>query len=167
MRTLINSLPSIARLTLHGGLAPAARHRSPTTHNHTTGDAYTRSSPSVRRLADELGVDLGTVTGLGAEGASPTKMSRPLRGAAVPPRVCRSYRSAPLAKTIARAIDRSQTVDSPLLPHSGIRARWLAHTSRQAQRKDGVKVSVNDLIGLVCGAGTHQRATGQRQSGGR
>ena len=33
-----------------------------------TGDAYTRSSPSVRRLADELGVDLGTVTGTGRRG---------------------------------------------------------------------------------------------------
>ncbi|MEK9656051.1 MAG: E3 binding domain-containing protein, partial [Halieaceae bacterium] len=33
-----------------------------------TGDAYTRSSPSVRRLADELGVDLGKVTGTGRRG---------------------------------------------------------------------------------------------------
>ena len=33
-----------------------------------TSDAYTRSSPSVRKLADELGVDLSTVTGTGRRG---------------------------------------------------------------------------------------------------
>ena len=33
-----------------------------------TSDAYTRSSPSVRKLADELNVDLSTVTGTGRRG---------------------------------------------------------------------------------------------------
>ena len=45
--------------------APATAETTAPQQTIQTGDAYTRSSPSVRRLADELGVDLGTVTGTG------------------------------------------------------------------------------------------------------
>jgi pyruvate dehydrogenase E2 component (dihydrolipoamide acetyltransferase) len=76
--------------------APAAAETATPQQTIQTGDAYTRSSPSVRRLADELGVDLGTVTGTGRRGRITDDDVKAATGSDnSAPRECRSYRLAP------------------------------------------------------------------------
>ena len=112
-----------------------------------TGDAYTRSSPSVRRLADELDVDLGTVTGTGRRGRiTDEDVKAAAGGSSVAPDGVKVIPLTATRKTIARRLTEAKQT----IPHFYLTAEYeldglLAH--RAALNESGnVKVSVNDLI---------------------
>jgi pyruvate dehydrogenase E2 component (dihydrolipoamide acetyltransferase) len=127
--------------------APAAAETATPQQTIQTGDAYTRSSPSVRRLADELGVDLGTVTGTGRRGritdddvkaATSSDNSAPEGVQVIPLSATR--------KTIARRLTEAKQS----IPHFYLTAEYaldglLAHRAK-LNETGSVKVSVNDLL---------------------
>jgi len=112
-----------------------------------TGDAYTRSSPSVRRLADELGVDLGTVTGTGRRGRITDEDVKAAAGdGSVAPEGVEVIPLTATRKTIARRLTEAKQT----IPHFYLTAEYeldglLAHRTALNESGD-VKVSVNDLI---------------------
>jgi pyruvate dehydrogenase E2 component (dihydrolipoamide acetyltransferase) len=112
-----------------------------------TGDAYTRSSPSVRRLADELGVDLGTVTGSGRRGRITDEDVKAAAGGNSS--AAEGVEVIPLSAT-RKTIARRLTEAKQTIPHFYLTAEYeldglLSH--RAALNESGeVKVSVNDLI---------------------
>ena len=127
--------------------APAAAETATPQQTIQTGDAYTRSSPSVSRLADELGVDLGTVTGTGRRGritdddvkaATGSDNSAPEGVQVIPLSATR--------KTIARRLTEAKQS----IPHFYLTAEYaldglLAHRAK-LNETGSVKVSVNDLL---------------------
>ena len=112
-----------------------------------TGDAYTRSSPSVRRLADELGVDLGTVTGTGRRGRiTDEDVKAAAGGNSGSPEGVEVIPLSAMRKTIARRLTEAKQT----IPHFYLTAEYeldglLAHRATLNEAGD-VKVSVNDLI---------------------
>ena len=111
-----------------------------------TGDAYTRSSPSVRRLADELGVDLGTVTGTGRRGRITDEDVKAAGGGSGAPEGVEVIPLSATRKTIARRLTEAKQT----IPHFYLSAEYeldglLAHRAALNETGD-VKVSVNDLI---------------------
>ena len=112
-----------------------------------TGDAYTRSSPSVRRLADELGVDLGTVTGSGRRGRiTDEDVKAAAGGNSGSPEGVEVIPLSAMRKTIARRLTEAKQT----IPHFYLTAEYeldglLAHRATLNEAGD-VKVSVNDLI---------------------
>lgn len=136
----------------HQTLAPEAAPdtavaQSATQQNTQTGDAYTRSSPSVRRLADELGVDLGTVTGTGRRGRiTDEDVKAAAGGTTSAPEGVDVIPLSPIRKTIAKRLTEAKQT----IPHFYLTAEYeldglLTHRATLNQ-EDGVKVSVNDLI---------------------
>lgn len=112
-----------------------------------TGDAYTRSSPSVRRLADELGVDLGTVTGTGRRGRiTDEDVKSAAGGSGGAPEGVEVIPLSATRKTIARRLTEAKQT----IPHFYLVAEYeldglLAHRATLNESSD-TKVSVNDLI---------------------
>lgn len=112
-----------------------------------TGDAYTRSSPSVRRLADELGVDLGTVTGTGRRGRiTDEDVKAAAGGGSGAPEGVEVIPLSATRKTIARRLTEAKQT----IPHFYLTAEYeldglLAHRAALNASNDA-KVSVNDLI---------------------
>ena len=112
-----------------------------------TGDAYTRSSPSVRRLADELGVDLGTVTGTGRRGRiTDEDVKAAAGGSGGAPEGVEVIPLSATRKTIARRLTEAKQT----IPHFYLTAEYeldglLAHRATLNESSD-TKVSVNDLI---------------------
>ena len=111
-----------------------------------TGDAYTRSSPSVRRLADELSVDLGTVTGTGRRGRiTDEDVKAAAGGISGAPDGVEVIPLTATRKTIARRLTEAKQT----IPHFYLNAEYeldslLAHRATLNESGD-VKVSVNDL----------------------
>lgn len=111
-----------------------------------TGDAYTRSSPSVRRLADELGVDLGSVTGTGRRGRiTDEDVKAAAGGISGAPDGVEVIPLTATRKTIARRLTEAKQT----IPHFYLTAEYeldslLAHRAKLNESGD-VKVSVNDL----------------------
>ena len=126
--------------------APAAGEPA-ATQTVQTGDAYTRSSPSVRRLADELGVDLGTVTGTGRRGRiTDEDVKAAAGGGSGAPDGVEVIPLTATRKTIARRLTEAKQT----IPHFYLTAEYeldglLAHRAALNESGD-VKVSVNDLI---------------------
>ena len=129
---------------------PATEEGSTQTAAHQTvqtGDAYTRSSPSVRRLADELGVDLGTVTGTGRRGRiTDEDVKAAAGGSSSAPEGVEVIPLSATRKTIARRLTEAKQT----IPHFYLTAEYelddlLAHRTALNESGD-VKVSVNDLI---------------------
>ena len=126
--------------------APAAGEPA-TKQTVQTGDAYTRSSPSVRRLADELGVDLGTVTGTGRRGRiTDEDVKAAAGGGSGAPDGVEVIPLTATRKTIARRLTEAKQT----IPHFYLTAEYeldglLAHRAALNESGD-VKVSVNDLI---------------------
>ncbi|MDA9711386.1 2-oxo acid dehydrogenase subunit E2 [Luminiphilus sp.] len=112
-----------------------------------TGDAYTRSSPSVRRLADELGVDLGTITGTGRRGRiTDEDVKSAAGGSGGAPEGVEVIPLSATRKTIARRLTEAKQT----IPHFYLVAEYeldglLAHRATLNESSD-TKVSVNDLI---------------------
>ncbi|MEM1114396.1 MAG: dihydrolipoamide acetyltransferase family protein [Pseudomonadota bacterium] len=109
-------------------------------------DAYTRSSPTVRKLADELGVDLNAVEGTGRRGRITEDDVRAAAGGdgggddfdVIPMTATR--------KTIARRLTQAKQD----IPHYYLSVQWrldglLAHRAK-LNESGGQKVSVNDLL---------------------
>jgi pyruvate dehydrogenase E2 component (dihydrolipoamide acetyltransferase) len=110
------------------------------------GDAYTRSSPTVRKLADELGVDLNNVEGTGRRGRITEDDVRGAAGGAAPSEDVDIIPLSATRKTIAKRLaEAKQTI-----PHFYLTVEYeidalLAH--REKLNKSGdVRVSVNDLV---------------------
>ena len=118
-----------------------------TTQTTQTGDAYTRSSPSVRRLADELGVDLGTVTGTGRRGRiTDEDVKAATGGGSSTPEGVQVIPLSATRKTIARRLTEAKQS----IPHFYLTAEYaldglLAHRAK-LNETGSVKVSVNDLL---------------------
>ena len=133
--------------------APAEATAAPATDNTAaqqtvqTGDAYKRSSPSVRRLADELGVDLGTVTGTGRRGRiTDEDVKAAAGGSGGAPEGVAVIPLTPTRKTIARRLTEAKQT----IPHFYLTAEYeldglLTHRAQLNESSD-TKVSVNDLI---------------------
>ena len=133
--------------------APAETAATPAADNTAaqqtvqTGDAYTRSSPSVRRLADELGVDLGTVTGTGRRGRiTDEDVKAAAGGSGGAPAGVDVIPLTATRKTIARRLTEAKQT----IPHFYLTAEYeldglLAHRAQLNEASD-TKVSVNDLI---------------------
>ena len=110
------------------------------------GDAYTRSSPTVRRLADELGVDLNTVTGTGRRGRI---TEDDVRAAAGGSDTAEDVEIIPLSAT-RKTIAKRLTEAKQTIPHFYLTVEYeidglLAHRASLNESGD-TKVSVNDLI---------------------
>ena len=108
-------------------------------------DAYTRSSPSVRRLADELGVDLNTVEGTGRRGRITEDDVRAAAGGDASDDVDIIPLTA-TRKTIARRLTEAKQS----IPHFYLNVEYeiddlLAHRRRLNEGGE-VKVSINDLM---------------------
>jgi pyruvate dehydrogenase E2 component (dihydrolipoamide acetyltransferase) len=112
------------------------------------GDAYTRSSPKVRRLADELGVDLNTVTGTGRRGRiteEDVQAAAADGGGDTPDDVDIIPLSA-TRKTIGKRLSEAKRD----IPHFYLTTEYpldglLAHRAG-LNEEGGQKVSVNDLM---------------------
>ena len=127
--------------------APAAAETATPQQTIQTGDAYTRSSPSVRRLADELGVDLGTVTGTGRRGRITDDDVKAATGSdSSAPEGVQVIPLSATRKTIARRLTEAKQS----IPHFYLTAEYaldglLAHRAK-LNETGSVKVSVNDLL---------------------
>lgn len=127
--------------------APAAAETAMPQQTIQTGDAYTRSSPSVRRLADELGVDLGTVTGTGRRGRITDDDVKAATGSdSSAPEGVQVIPLSATRKTIARRLTEAKQS----IPHFYLTAEYaldglLAHRAK-LNETGSVKVSVNDLL---------------------
>ena len=127
--------------------APAAAETATPQQTIQTGDAYTRSSPSVRRLADELGVDLGTVTGTGRIGRITDDDVKAATGSdSSAPEGVQVIPLSATRKTIARRLTEAKQS----IPHFYLTAEYaldglLAHRAK-LNETGSVKVSVNDLL---------------------
>lgn len=109
-------------------------------------DAYTRSSPSVRRLADELGVDLNTVEGTGRRGRITEDDVKAAAGGAAPADDVEIIPLSATRKTIAKRLTEAKQN----IPHFYLSVEYeldglLAHRAKLNESGD-TKVSVNDLI---------------------
>jgi pyruvate dehydrogenase E2 component (dihydrolipoamide acetyltransferase) len=126
---------------------PAAAEKATPQQTIQTGDAYTRSSPSVRRLADELGVDLGTVTGTGRRGRITDDDVKAATGSdSSAPEGVQVIPLSATRKTIARRLTEAKQS----IPHFYLTAEYaldglLAHRAK-LNETGSVKVSVNDLL---------------------
>lgn len=125
---------------------PAATPQSP----GRPGGATQRSSPSVRKLAQELGVDLEVVTGTGRRGRITEDDVRAAASSGGDEAVSDEVDIIPLSatrKTIARRLSEAKRD----IPHFYLTVEYeldglLAHRARLNESGGDVKVSVNDLI---------------------
>ncbi len=112
-------------------------------------DAATRSSPSVRRLAQELNVDLNAVTGTGRRGRITEDDVRAAAGGANGDAAPAGVKITPLSAT-RKTIARRLTDAKQQIPHFYLTVDYeldglLAHRATLNASGD-VKVSVNDLL---------------------
>ena len=112
------------------------------------GDAATRSSPSVRKLAEELGVDLNSVTGTGRRGRiTEDDVREAVSGSGNAP--ADDYEIIPLSAT-RKTIGKRLTEAKQTIPHFYLTVEYeldglLKH--RESLNAAGTqKVSVNDLV---------------------
>ena len=126
--------------------APTQATAEPAKPVAQTSDAYTRSSPSVRKLADELNVDLSTVTGTGRRGRITDDDVRDAAGGNDEAVGVQVIPLSPTRKTIARRLTEAKQT----IPHFYLSADY-ALDGLMALRKTlndsgDTKVSVNDLL---------------------
>ncbi len=110
-------------------------------------DAYTRSSPTVRKLADELGVDLSTVEGTGRRGRITEDDVRAAAGGEAGSD--EDIEVIPLSAT-RKTIAKRLTEAKQTIPHFYLTVEYeidglLAHRAGLNEGGD-TKVSVNDLV---------------------
>ena len=126
--------------------APTQATAEPAKPGAQTSHAYTRSSPSVRKLADELNVDLSTVTGTGRRGRITDDDVRDAAGGNDEAVGVQVIPLSPTRKTIARRLTEAKQT----IPHFYLSADY-ALDGLMALRKTlndsgDTKVSVNDLL---------------------
>ncbi|MFK7977085.1 MAG: dihydrolipoamide acetyltransferase family protein [Halioglobus sp.] len=114
------------------------------------GDAATRSSPSVRRLAQELNVDLNSVTGTGRRGRiTEDDVRDAASGGSDEDAAAAGVTVIPLTAT-RKTIARRLTEAKQQIPHFYLTVEYeldglMAHR-KKLNDAGGTKVSVNDLI---------------------
>jgi pyruvate dehydrogenase E2 component (dihydrolipoamide acetyltransferase) len=114
------------------------------------GDAYTRSSPTVRKLADELGVDLNGVTGTGRRGRiTEDDVKAAASGGDGGADTGEDVEVIPLSAT-RKTIAKRLTEAKQSIPHFYLTVEYeldglLTHRAKLNESGDS-KVSVNDLI---------------------
>ena len=112
------------------------------------GDAATRSSPSVRKLAEELGVDLNSVTGTGRRGRiTEDDVREAVSGSGNAP--ADDYEIIPLSAT-RKTIGKRLTEAKQTIPHFYLTVEYeldgLLKHRESLNAAGGQKVSVNDLV---------------------
>ncbi|MCP4466817.1 MAG: 2-oxo acid dehydrogenase subunit E2, partial [Halieaceae bacterium] len=112
------------------------------------GDAATRSSPSVRKLAEELGVDLNSVTGTGRRGRiTEDDVREAVSGSGNAP--ADEYEIIPLSAT-RKTIGKRLTEAKQTIPHFYLTVEYeldgLLKHRESLNAAGGQKVSVNDLV---------------------
>lgn len=110
------------------------------------GDAASRSSPSVRALARELGVDLNSVTGTGRRGRITEEDVQAAAGGSAAPQGVTVVPLSATRKTIARRLTEAKQQ----IPHFYLTVDYrldglLSHRA-SLNNAGGQKVSVNDLL---------------------
>lgn len=110
------------------------------------GDAATRSSPAVRALARELGVDLNTVAGTGRRGRITEEDVKAAAGGSAAPAGVEVVPLSATRKTIARRLTEAKQQ----IPHFYLTVEYrldglLAHR-KALNDAGGQKVSINDLL---------------------
>jgi pyruvate dehydrogenase E2 component (dihydrolipoamide acetyltransferase) len=130
-----------------GAAEPAAAEPAPVAKSGN--DAATRSSPSVRRLADELGVDLNTVTGTGRRGRITEEDVQAAASDGGTAATADDVEIIPLTAT-RKTIAKRLTEAKQQIPHFYLTVEYqldglLTHR-KQLNDSGDTKVSVNDLI---------------------
>lgn len=109
-------------------------------------NAYTRSSPAVRALARELGVDLNAVTGTGRRGRITEEDVKAATGGSATPAGVDVIPLSATRKTIARRLTEAKQQ----IPHFYLtvdyRLDGLLSHRKSLNDEGGQKVSVNDLL---------------------
>ena len=148
--------------------APPAKATVPSDGAPPVPAAQVRASPVARRIAEERGIDLAQVVGTGpggrvtkddvlavepgqavAEDATPTEVAEPAPRAA-PGEVIPLSR---MRQQIARVTVRSKQEKPHFYVSADIdvtRAMELRHEVNQALEKEGVRITVNDLVIKAC-----------------
>ncbi len=110
------------------------------------GDVNTRSSPAVRALARELGVDLNSVTGTGRRGRITEEDVKAAVGGSTVPAGVEVVPMSATRKTIARRLTEAKQQ----IPHFYLtvdyRLDGLLAQRKALNAEGGQKVSVNDLL---------------------
>ena len=132
-----------------GAAEPSAAAAEPAPVAKPGNDAATRSSPSVRRLADELGVDLNTVTGTGRRGRITEEDVQAAASDGGAATAVDDVEVIPLTAT-RKTIAKRLTEAKQQIPHFYLTVEYqldglLAHR-KQLNDSGDTKVSVNDLI---------------------
>ena len=136
-----------------GGEAPAEEKPAPAAPAPAAagpgGDAATRSSPAVRKLAQELAVDLNTVTGTGRRGRITEDDVRAAASGSGTDQSAANVDIIPLSAT-RQTIARRLTEAKQEIPHYYLTVEYeldglLAHR-KTLNEGGGQKISVNDLI---------------------
>jgi len=112
------------------------------------GDAATRSSPSVRKLAEELGVDLNSLTGTGRRGRiTEDDVREAVSGSGNAP--ADDYEIIPLSAT-RKTIGKRLAEAKQTIPHFYLTVEYeldgLLKHRESLNAAGGQKVSVNDLV---------------------
>jgi pyruvate dehydrogenase E2 component (dihydrolipoamide acetyltransferase) len=132
-----------------GGIAEtSAAADTPAAKSGGAGDASTRSSPSVRKLAQELGVDLNAVTGTGRRGRITDDDVRAAASGG-DDAASEGVEVIPLSAT-RKTIAKRLTEAKQQIPHFYLTVEYeldglLAHRE-SLNATGGQKVSVNDLV---------------------
>jgi pyruvate dehydrogenase E2 component (dihydrolipoyllysine-residue acetyltransferase) len=111
-------------------------------------DAASRTNPVVRKLADELGVDLNTVTGTGRRGRITQEDVQAAAAGAGGGAAPDDVEVIPLTAT-RKTIAKRLTEAKQSIPHFYLTAQYELDgllSRRKQLAEDGTKVSVNDLI---------------------
>jgi pyruvate dehydrogenase E2 component (dihydrolipoamide acetyltransferase) len=139
----------IARFGESSGVESAGNRPSaapPVPGGGGAGDASSRSSPSVRALSRELGVDLNTVTGTGRRGRITEDDVKAAAGGSAAPQGVDVVPLSATRKTIARRLTEAKQQ----IPHFYLtvdyRLDGLLTHRRALNDAGGQKVSVNDLL---------------------
>jgi len=139
-----------AALAVAPAPAPVAARAAPAAEGGDEGSR--RVSPVVRRLAEELGVDLDTVQGSGRNGRITTEdveRAASTGGAAPAPATDPGYQTITLSPT-RRTIGKRLSEAKQQIPHFYLETEYaidglLAHRER-LNAAGGTRISVNDLV---------------------
>ncbi len=131
-----------------GGEEPATEPAAPAAAGSASGDANTRSTPAVRNLAQELGIDLNTIEGTGRRGRITEDDVRAAAagGHDAAPAGVELIPLSATRKTIARRLTEAKQA----IPHFYLSVEWDmdALLAKRSELNAGAatKISLNDMV---------------------